>query len=291
MIWQSSVKMNKRSYAVPFPFLHAVSLLSHKRRIEKFRTVIHQVVDNGSVVVDLGCGSGVLGMLAAKAGAKKVTCVDINPEAIEYARRTARKNNLEDRMDFIAGDFRDMMLGDRADVVICEMLSSFMLVEQQIPASVHARKHLLKSDGILLPSRVRIYLVPVECEGVWSRFSQSGIEFEPVPQTVEKGMARDLADLALVSELTFNTENEPKTIDESLDFNVCSDGNLHGFVGMFEADLGQKIKLRMEDGWRELFMPIESPLCVKEGQTLRVHVRFTPGEYDTLRLHVQLSAQ
>ncbi|TFF96741.1 methyltransferase domain-containing protein [Candidatus Thorarchaeota archaeon] len=277
--------------ATPFQFLHAVSLLGHKSRIEKYKRAIENSVHEDSLVVDIGSGSGILGMLAAKAGAERVICVEINEDALAYSRRVAHKNGLASRMEFFSGDFRDFVPDSRADIVICEMLSSFMLVEQQIPAMLHARKHILKPGGILLPNHLCIYMVPVQCDAVWSRFNHDGIEFQPVPQTVDRRVARDLADLAQVREFTLGSNDESQIVDESLDYTVCSDGILHGFVGMFEADLIDGTKLSMEDGWRELFMPVESPLRVKKGQSVRAHVRFIPGAYDTLRLDAQVSAQ
>lgn len=283
--------MTNRNYITPFPFLHAISLLSHRTRINKFNSAIKRYVNADSIVVDIGSGSGILGMLAARAGARKVVCVDINEKLVEYSRSVARRNKLDENMEFVVSDFRNFVAEEKADVVICEMLSSFMLVEQQVPAALHAKKHILKPSGIILPNHIRIYSVPVECKTVWSRFRHEAIKFMPVPQTVEEGDARDLADLVLVKEFAFNSNDESRGVDEFLDFTICSDGILHGFLGMFEADLGDDIRLKMEDGWREILMPVESPMPLLEGQSIRTHIRFTPGEYDTLRLKVERSAQ
>lgn len=283
--------MTNRNYISPFPFLHAISLLSHRTRIGKFNSAIEQYVDADSVVVDIGSGSGILGMLAAQAGARKVVCVDINEKSVEYSRSVARRNKLDANMEFVVSDFRDFVAEEKADVVICEMLSSFMLIEQQVPAAIHAKKHILKTDGIILPNHIRIYAVPVECNTVWSRFRREAIAFMAVPQTVERGAARDLANLVLVKEFTFNSNDESLAVDELLDFTICSNGILHGFLGMFEADLSDDIRLNMEDGWKEILMPIESPIPLLEGQSIRTRIRFTPGEYDTLRLNVERGAQ
>ncbi len=283
--------MTNMNYITPFPFLHAISLLSHRTRINKFNSAIKRYVNADSIVVDIGSGSGILGMLAARAGARKVVCVDINEKSVEYSRSVARRNKLDENMEFVVSDFRDFVAEEKADVVICEMLSSFMLVEQQVPAALHAKKHILKPGGIILPNHIRIYSVPVECKTVWSRFRHKAIEFMPVPQTVEEGDARDLADLVLVKEFAFNSNDESRGVDEVLDFTICADGILHGFLGMFEADLGDDIRLRMEDGWKEILMPVESPIPLLAGQSIRTHIKFTSGEYDTLRLKVERSAQ
>jgi predicted RNA methylase len=79
----SGKAMSRNRYATPFPVLQAASLLNHRSRIQKFEAALKQVVTPESYVVDLGTGSGVLALLAAKAGARKVTAVDISQECID----------------------------------------------------------------------------------------------------------------------------------------------------------------------------------------------------------------
>ena len=55
---------------------------------------------DGKKVLDMGCGSGILSLIAASAGAF-VTAVDINPVAVSSARENARRNNLYNRIRFL----------------------------------------------------------------------------------------------------------------------------------------------------------------------------------------------
>ncbi|MBD3407629.1 MAG: methyltransferase domain-containing protein [Candidatus Lokiarchaeota archaeon] len=271
-------------YVTPFSMLHAISLLTHTTRIKKFRQAIERVVTRNSFCIDVGTGSGILAILAAKKGARKVTAIDINAESLEYAKKSAERNNVADRIDFVNSHFDDFIPAEKADVVMCEMLSSMLLIEQQIPASKAIIKNMLKDDGYLLPSNVSIFITPVESFFHWNRFIVEDIVFPRVPQTTSKEAVRDLSDLQKLAEFNLQNGQEEMVIKKTQEFEIDEEGVLHGIVGMFEANLVPEITLRMEDGWRELFLPFREAIEVKSGDILQVDISFTPGKFDSLKL-------
>lgn len=278
--------MTKREYATPFSILHAASLLSHRQRISKFSLAIEKSVRQEDYVIDIGTGSGILAILAAKRGAT-VTAIDINEESLRYAEKASKMNGVEDRIKFIHSHFLDYKNDQRADIVICEMLSSVMLIEQQIPAASYAVRHLLKPSGKIIPEEVRVFFVPVQGETLWNRFVIEGLEFPRVPQTTDKSQCRDLADPIETAHFDLTVPNNDAKVDRTLSFKVVEDGIIHGLVGMFESRLCEGITLQMEDGWRDLFIPFTEPLSVKEGETIRVRVSYSPGEFDSLEIEVK----
>ena len=274
--------MTDRDYATPFTMLHAAMLLGQKTRLAKFNEAIKRVVSTDDYVVDIGTGSGVLAILAAKAGARRVTAIDVNQESIEYAREAALMNGVNDRIDFVEGHFANFVPEERADMVICEMLSSIMLIEQQVPACAHAVENILKPQGKIIPQQATIYLVPVESRLMIDRFDFEQIRFPKVMQTTSPDTVRDLADAKLLTELDFTDNSSNSQIDETLNFEVVSDGTIHGLVGLFESRLVEDIMLKMEDGWKQLFLPLEQPMKVERGNEFTVRVAYTPGEYRSL---------
>lgn len=77
------------------------------------------VVREGDVVVDVGCGSGVLSIVAAKLGASKIYGVDAAEQTVEIASENARAHGVGDRARFFQGDlFQPLPEGVEADVVI-----------------------------------------------------------------------------------------------------------------------------------------------------------------------------
>ncbi|MGY5880038.1 MAG: 50S ribosomal protein L11 methyltransferase [Candidatus Thorarchaeota archaeon] len=275
--------MSGKEYVTPFPMLHAVSLLSHKMRIQKFRQAITKIVKSNDHVIDLGTGSGILAILAAQQGAR-VTAIDANAESLKYAKEAAEKNKLGDRIEFVHAHFQDFKPKEKADVIICEMLSSVMLIEQQIPASRYAVEHLIKSSGRIIPELVTLFVVPVQNNELWNRFVIEDLSFPRIPQTVEKGQSVDLADLKELARFDLTILTEDDSINKLLEFKILQEGTVHGLVGMFESKLCENIILNMTDGWRELFIPLPEPINVIKGANLKLGISFNPGEFDSLKI-------
>lgn len=77
------------------------------------------VIREGDVVVDAGCGTGILSIVAAKLGASKVYGVDAAEETVEIATENAKRHGVGDRTEFFRGDlFQPLPEGVAADVVI-----------------------------------------------------------------------------------------------------------------------------------------------------------------------------
>ncbi|MGH9004480.1 MAG: 50S ribosomal protein L11 methyltransferase, partial [Acidimicrobiia bacterium] len=75
-------------------------------------------VEPGETVADIGCGCGVLGIVAARLGAAGVVGIDISTEAVETASVNAKSLGLEGTCQFRTGDLCEPLGGERFDVVI-----------------------------------------------------------------------------------------------------------------------------------------------------------------------------
>ena len=74
-----------------------------------FKELVDTRQIKGKAALDLGCGTGVKSIYLAKKGRfKKVVGVDISPTAINYARKNADKENLQDKVEFVTGDVTDL---------------------------------------------------------------------------------------------------------------------------------------------------------------------------------------
>lgn len=279
--------MADKDYATPFSIMHAASLLSHRARLLKFWAAIRNAVNGQSYVVDLGTGTGILSLMAAHAGAKRVTGVDINPDSIRYAINAARINGLAGKISFVVSHFADFIPDEPADIVVCEMLSSIMLVEQQVPACKHATSKILKPGGVLLPNSAEVFLVPVESTALWERFQCGNMILPRVPQTIDRSQSRELANFVGLKKFDFSSERLSCDVDETIEFGIDEEGLVHGLVGGFQAQLDNQTRLTMDDGWRDLFLPFEDPIKVEQHSKLRVRVSYTAGVFDSLRLEPQ----
>lgn len=76
-------------------------------------------VHEGDVVIDVGCGTGILGIIAAKLGAAKVYGIDASPDVVEVATANAAAQGVADKMEFFHGDlFAPLPEDVTADVII-----------------------------------------------------------------------------------------------------------------------------------------------------------------------------
>ncbi len=76
-------------------------------------------VNEGDVVVDVGSGSGILAIVAAKLGASRVIATDVYPDVVEVGMANAAALGVEDKIEFMRGDLFDPVPDDvQADVII-----------------------------------------------------------------------------------------------------------------------------------------------------------------------------
>ena len=109
----------------------------------------------GRRVLDIGSGSGLLAMMAARAGAVSVdTCETVAPIA-ETARRIIAANGLDNRIAVHAQHSERIRVGIEmaapAEVLVTETFASGLLSEAVLPTLEHARRHLLTPDAQIIP--------------------------------------------------------------------------------------------------------------------------------------------
>ncbi|AMJ96202.1 ribosomal protein L11 methyltransferase [Alteromonas stellipolaris] len=128
------------------------------------------------VVVDFGCGSGILALAALKLGAKRVVAIDIDPQALQATQENARRNGVEDRLDvFLPADQPTL----EADVVMANILSGPLLELQDVISSYCKPSGLLVLSGILAEQVTKIEaaytrdftLDESAIDGEWARVS------------------------------------------------------------------------------------------------------------------------
>ena len=109
----------------------------------------------GRRVLDIGTGSGLLSMMAVRAGASNVTTCEAVPQIAEAARRVIAANGLSDRIALHARHSHSLEVGRelpaRAEVLVTETFSSGVLSEAVLPTLEHARRHLLTPGAVVIP--------------------------------------------------------------------------------------------------------------------------------------------
>ncbi|KAL6753399.1 S-adenosyl-L-methionine-dependent methyltransferase [Haematococcus lacustris] len=136
-------------------------LEDHKRTGAYFQAVMsnrRQFLNK--VVLDVGTGSGILSIFAAKAGAKKVYAVEATDMA-QHARKLVAHNKLENVIEVIQGTIETIDLPEKVDIIISEWMGYFLLRESMLDSVLVARDKFLKPGGALYPSHANMFMVPI----------------------------------------------------------------------------------------------------------------------------------
>ena len=136
---------------------------------------LEKYVSEKSTVFDIGCGSGILGIVASKLGAKNVVGIDIDEMAVKVANENIQKNNMQDIMTAIAGNMTDKIEeGAKADIVVANIIADIIM-----KMSGDVRK-LLKDDGIFISSGI----ILAKVDEVLENLKDNGFE---VVDVIKKG--------------------------------------------------------------------------------------------------------
>ncbi|MCD7457326.1 putative protein arginine N-methyltransferase 6 [Datura stramonium] len=137
-------------------------MIKDRVRTDSYRNAIfqHQNFIAGKVVVDVGCGTGILSIFCAQAGARRVYAVDASDIAVQ-ANEIVKANNLSDKVIVLHGRVEDVEIDEEVDVIVSEWMGYMLLYESMLGSVITARDRWLKPGGLILPSHATLYMAPV----------------------------------------------------------------------------------------------------------------------------------
>ena len=276
-------------------FEEHLEYLALPHRLDLYRTAIKKLVRPGDRVVDVGCGTAVLGLLCLQAGAAHVLAID-STVAIEVAREALTRAGWASKANFIRGSSFQVDLQERVDVVICDHVGYFGFDYGLIALLADARRRFLKPGGTLIPGRLKLHVGAVEsqkCRQLAEAWQAPGIpfEFQWVRQhSVNNKHAVNLQGDELLSDpaelccIDLQVD-QPDFFSWSVQLTVQRDGVLHGLAGWFECELAEGVWMTnspLSDrgiNRPQAFFPIDEALAVKTGDRLDVTVMARPDDH------------
>jgi hypothetical protein len=268
--------------------------LTDQARVRAFRQAISEVVNPGAVVLDLGSGTGILGLLACRAGAKRVYSID-DGGMIGLAREICQANGFQDRVVFIKGLSTRVDLPEKVDVIIADQIGRFGFDAGVLDYFSDARERFLKPAGVLIPSSIDLCVAPVECPELfaqvefWSN-SPAGFNFCPARSIaantgypVKFRAEHLLSEPALGASLDLAVDCPmPLTLEATV--LASRSGILHGIGGWFSARLSNNVVMSNSPigehpiNRMNVFFPIDRPVALVKGDRVRISMDIIPSE-------------
>jgi len=114
------------------------------------------------IVLDVGCGTGILCMLAAQAGAKLVIGVDMS-DIIDDAREIVKANGFDGKIVLLKGKMEEVVLPvEKVDLIVSEWMGYFLLYESMLDSVVFARDKYLAPGGSCMPDRMTMLVAALD---------------------------------------------------------------------------------------------------------------------------------
>jgi len=265
-------------------------------RTNAYRNAIKEIVSPGDTVLDLGTGIGILAFFACQSNAKKVYAIE-KSSIIRVAERLSKTNKFNEQLEFINKLSTEVELPEKVDAIITEILGTFALDENILSFLFDVRDRFLKSDGKLIPSRIKLFLAAVESPSAYKYISfwdknPYKLNFEPARVEAAKTPYEVLFDEAeLISEPVmirdFDLYKTNETGFETIcNFKIKRTAIMHGWAGWFEVILSPNVSVSTSPGqpkthWKQIYFPSVVPVRVFEGETIKFRIRAIPKENAT----------
>src|SRR5271165_6259930 len=276
------------------------TMICDRVRTGAFRRAIDSVVRPGDIVLDVGAGSGILSVFAARAGAARVYAVERTSAAV-LAAELAAANGVGEIVRVIHGDVMDVELPERVDVIVSEWLGGFGIDEGMLVPVIVARDRWLKPGGVMIPGLVMAWAALVHDRYLgemvaFLRASPYGLKFDDlVNKTVNEifysGTFRHLAardkrsdasrlwttQAGLIPLQQAQAPHQAETV-----LAVRDHGTANALALWFSAELAPGISLAVGPGdppthWGMTTAPLRSPVKLMPDMVVRARVRTAPA--------------
>jgi protein arginine N-methyltransferase 1 len=276
------------------------TLINDRVRVAAFHEALRRTIVPGeSVVADIGAGTGLLGAMAARLGARKVYLYEAG-EIAGVAADVLRKNRIKNAELFAchSTEFEDP---PRADIVVSETLGNYALEEDIIETMADAAKRHLKPGGRLLPARLAQFAAAVTAPRIdlelraWDRATAGLAEIDLSPArtfTLNNIYVRAVAPAELLQNQGAPRVVEWDRIELGRDarsnrkgevaFALARKETIYGFALWWTAELLPGLVLSTAPDapathWEQLYLPLIEPIAAETGDSVTLTVKSRTG--------------
>lgn len=287
-------------------------MLKDEVRTKSYRSSIfnNKHLFRGKVVLDVGCGTGILCMFAAEAGAKMVFGIECS-EIINQAREIVKLNGFENVITLIKGRLEEVELPvPKVDIIISEWMGYFLFYESMLDTVLFARDKWLAPGGMLFPDKATLYIAAIEDEkykrdkiDFWDDvygFDMGGIKDiaygEPLVDVVEhRALASTVCPLISVD---IQTVTKPElSFSKPFTLTATRDDDIHALVAYFDIYFTKCHKLiSFSTGprarythWKQTVFYLRPTLSLRKGEKITGTLTCTPNSRNPRDLDIEIS--
>jgi type II protein arginine methyltransferase len=288
----------QRPFTEKVPKWH-FAIVRDEARNRAYDEALRRAVGPDTRVLDIGAGTGLLSMMAARAGAGGVVSCEMNPAVADAAREIVALNGFADRVTVVAKASGDLDpeadMGGPADLLVQEIVANDLVGEYVLPAMEDAARRLLKPGGTMIPSAGAARVALAHWPGLDSARlgSVDGFDVSPfnrlahVPYHLKAGdpQLSLRSEAAVLFDFDFASGGPFPADKRSVE--LTAEGAANGVAQWIRLQMDAEgvYENRPEPGiqscWAVLFTPLDPAREASAGERVTVH-----GSHDTGRLRV-----
>lgn len=272
-------------------------MVRDEARTAAFQRAIERSVKPGDVVLDLGAGSGILSLFAARAGAARIYAVERDPRTAAFAAELIRRNGFDSVVRVLPGDIRAVRIPERVNLIVSEWMGTIGIDENMYGALLWARDNLLADGGQIIPRSVTTMIAPAapaqRPDSAFFMERPYGLDLSPLcePSVNELLMVRRRVtgpDLAAAPQKLWTQDaasdspdlvRNPITADLVFEFEKKAAAS--ALAAWFVAELADDVILSNapnapDTHWGQMLLPLATRLEFQPGDRLAVSVTAWP---------------
>jgi protein arginine N-methyltransferase 1 len=278
----SSYRMSYRDVA-----MHKV-MLQDVVRTDAYEKSINEVVRPDHSVLDFGCGTGVLAMFAARAGARKVIAVDRSP-FVRTAKEIAEVNSFEN-INFYHDDHQSLQLDEKVDVIVSEWMGHCLFYEAMLEPLLTIRDRYLAKGGVMIPAEVSLHAGLVCDEDLlddlsFLRDQPYDIDFSPIAHapfqqtdlvTLDpESILTNTAHMGSLNMHTISKADTPRVFTGTITPNKKTE--IFALCGWFSSQLSSGVTFGTGPNdtpthWDQILFPLPDPFTVDPSRELTITI-------------------